>query len=444
MTRIMPRAAVIAGAGILAAALAATVPAGAQSLPDPRRLPSLFGPGSSDGRQQLDLTVTALAANADDIVLQDVESGLSGLSPHGSGTYESASVQLGYVRRFRSSTFSANGRSVAQHFQGLGNPVGFQRALSVGYDVHRRGTRIAVGQSVNQFPLFALQPVPSLFNADVAELAPPVADDAVASVSARRYITSADMTQMLGGRASLAASLRIVNTSLDGGAATLRQDIASAHLTYHLTRDLGLVTGYGVQRGSYRFPIGTTDRTDIQNIDLGLSYNRALSFSRRTSVTMSSGPVLVRNPVTRTTEYTLGGEARINHQMRRSWQATAAYTRGVTFMDGFGSPFLGDTIAANIGGNLRRRVELTLGGGFWRGTVVGAPGDQTGAPSDRSESVNGTSRLTIVLSQTTALTGEYRYVHYQLSALPLFAGVPLWIDRGSVRVSIDLRIPFIH
>ena len=51
----------------------------------------------------------------------------------------------------------------------------------------------------------------------------------------------------------------------------------------------------------------------------------------------------------------------------RSWQATAAYTRGVTFIDGFTSPFLGDTVAVNLGGNLRRRAGLTFGGGFWSG-----------------------------------------------------------------------------
>lgn len=414
----------------------------AQALPTERRTGDLFGGHGRESHERLDLTVSILGAYDDDLlndlILPTLGAGANGLAaPQKGGTYESVSAQLAYVKKFRESTFGASGRTMAQHLQGIGRDISYQHAAALGYDLHHRGTQISVQQTYTAFTLFALQTTPSLFRSDVAALPSLVTDEAVASAPGWRSVSGIDLSQSLGPRVTLTASATMGYTNIDSTAGRLRQDLAAARLTFHLTRDLGLVTGYQVERGDFSGFAGS-ERVDVQNVDLGLHYDHALSFSRRTTVGFSSGPVLVRDPVRGTTQYTMGGETRLNHQLGRTWQATAAFNRGVTFVDGFMSPFLGDTVAVNIGGALSRRTELTVGGSAWNGRVV-----QSGQPAtDRNESLTGTSRLRILLSPSMALTAEYRYFHYRFNAAPVLIGtLPPWADLNSVRIGFDIGLP---
>ncbi len=412
------------------------------TLPAERRTDDEFGSPDHDSRQRLDLTVSAVGAYDDDLlndlVLPTLGAGSNVLvAPQRGGTYESLSAQLAYTRKFRESTFAASGRSMAQHLQGLGQDITYQHEAALGFDFHRRGTQIALQQSYTAFSLYAIQTAPSLFQADIAALPLLATDEAIAASPGWRSVSSLEFNQTLSRRVMLSASSTLWYTSIDNTAAKLRQDLASAHITYQFKRDLGLVTGYQVQRGDYQSVFGV-QRVDVQNIDLGLRYNHALSFSRRTTVGFSSGPVLVQDPQTGTTQYTVGGEARLNHQLGRTWQATAAVSRGVTFVDGFQSPFLGDTVAVNLGGLLRRRVEFSIGGSAWRGRIL----QSTDPSADRNETATGTSRLRMVLTPSIALTAEYRYFHYRFSVMPLLiAGIQPRTDLNSVRVGVDFGLP---
>jgi hypothetical protein len=61
---------------------------------------------------------------------------------------------------------------------------------------------------------------------------------------------------------------------------------ANAGVRWSLTRNLGLRTGYGYQTATY----GVDARTlGYHNIDVGVDYNKALSFSRRTTLSFGTG-----------------------------------------------------------------------------------------------------------------------------------------------------------
>ncbi len=418
----------------------------AQLFPIEGRVPSLFASGGDGGRQRLDMTVSTQAVSENDLILPDLQSGF-GLSPVPSNTFESVGVDLSYVRTFRESKFGVTGRTVLQSFPTVGSALSVQRAVSVAYDLQHRGTHLSMQQSVNRFPLFSPDTAPGVFGGDVGAtavaLAPaPVQNEAVASISALDATTNVSLSQSLGRRVTLTSIGVVSYTTLGDSAASMRMYDASANLTFQLTRDVGLVAGYGVQQGSYRFAtVPVPSLFNLQNVNLGLAYQHALSFSRRTSIGFSSGPMLIRDPRNDVTQYVMGGEAHLTHQIGRTWQATASFNRSVTFLEGFLSPFLGDAGTATLGGQLSRRVTLSMIGSAWFGRdVSGGP-----ASANWNQSAVGGVQTRIALSRTMAFTTDARYTRYRFATLPAFVtAVPLWIDQPSVRVGFDLWLPLFH
>ena len=417
--------------------------ASAQIFPLGGRVPSLFASGGDGGRQHLDLTISTEAVSENDLILPDLQSGF-GLSPVPSNTFESAGMDLSYVRTFRESKFGVTGRTVVQSFPTARSAVSVQRAVSLAYDLQHRGTHLSVQQSVNSFPLFSPDTAPDVFGpASGAASAPvPVQNEAVASIAALDSTTNVSLSQSLGRRVTLTSIGRVSYTTLGDNAASLRLYDVSGSLTYQLTRDVGLVTGYGVQQGSYRFATAPAPSLlNLQNINLGINYQRALSFSRRTSVGFSSGPMVIRDPLHGVTQYAMGGEAHLTHEIGRTWQATASFNRSVTFLEGFLSPFLGDAGTATVSGQLSRRVTLSMIGSAWFGRDVSGGS----ASANWNQSAVGGMQTRIALSRTTAFTADARYTRYRFATTPAFiTAAPLWIDQPSIRVGFDLWLPLFH
>jgi hypothetical protein len=444
MTRLMRLRACVAAMALMTVCAAGVSPLGAQELPAERRLPLLTGGAVSTPDQRLDLSVSVLAGVADDDA-SDFGRGFGRTAPQERNTYESLGLQLGYVRKFQLSTLAVAGRGVGRYFQGAGGRMHVQPAVSGGYDFRRRGTRVLLEHVANQFPLFAAGAgiATRLFSTGLAELPAVASDDASVAMAARRYSTSASFAQEIGVRFALTAEATAVYTTVNGGAATLRQNIGLARLTYRLTRDVGIIGGYRGQQGAYRFAAGGgPTRVDVHDIDLGLAYDRPLSFSRRTRMGFSVRPVAIRDLQGRSMRYAVGGEARVNRELGRTWQGTAGFSRGVTFVDGFTAPFFGDTIAVSVSGNLQRRVAVTLGGDYWSGRATPSAGGE--AAADRSRRATATGRIDIALSPTAVFIAEYRYFHsrFDAAAVPVI-GLARQIDRSSLRVGVDVRLPLL-
>lgn len=436
----MPRASVRLGAAVCAAMVVAAG-AAAQSLPEARRTPALLG-GTGDGHREADVVVSSWAATDDELAASQMDGEVAGLSSRRSRGYQSIGLRFGYLERFHRSTLAVTGRAAAQRFGGLTSDVAVQRAAGAGWDVHGRRSRLLLQQDVAAFPLYGLSSGVTLFAPALGEAPTEVADEALAAMRAIRSSSAADFRYTAGRRLTFETSGRFTSTRLDGSQAQLRQASGAAHLTLSMGRDVSLVTGYGVQQGRYRLLGVAAPPADIQNIDLGLDYHRALSVSRRTTVGFSSGPVVVRDRLGRTMRTVLGGQARLNHQIGRTWQATAAFVRSVAFLDAFVSPMVTDGLRVNVGGLVRRRVELMLAADGLHGRAATAT-IGSGAES-RTDSATGTARMAVGLSRATALTVEYRYQYSRMDGTALAGTLPRGLDRQSVRVGVDVRVPLLR
>lgn len=433
---------VVAGVVCLLAGTAAE----AQVLAAPAQRPSqgLFGRGTR-GDQTLDLTVSAVGGY-DDNLLSTESIGLVNSPPEKSGLYEGLTGRLAYMKTFRDSAFGAAARSSLHYYPSLNEIVGQQHTATAGLLVQRQHGRISVTQTFGLFPLYSVAAIPGLFSPELTDLPPVLTEDvAVVRSEARNFATSASFTQLLSARLAFTASARIENTNYVEQKIHQREDRAAGHLVYHLTRDFGVVAGYEYQRGVYTLAGRSREAAHVHNFDVGIDFNRALSLSRRTTVGVSTGSVSLQGDHGRR-EHKLRGSARLNHEIGRTWQATAALYRGVSFIEGFRYPFLATTLSANIAGDLSRRMGLTFGGSYWTGqNESGGHHGGTGLAAGRNESYSATTRLRIAVSRSMALSTQYIFSHYRFASAPsLIVGFPDWTDRQSVRVGLDLQLPLVR
>src|SRR5262249_37939686 len=156
------------------------------------------------------------------------------------------------------------------------------------------------------------------------------------------------------------------------------------------------------------------------NIDTGVDYRHALSFSRHTTVDFSVGSSLVNLPEVGTAgsprgaavgreslQYQATGDLGLSHDIGRSWRARIAYKRRISFVEACGDPVLTSALRVSLDGFAWRRVDLRLSGGATIGDAA-----TTQSVRDSLHSYDGAIRVRLGMSSVTALYCEYVYYRY--------------------------------
>ncbi len=326
----------------------------------------------------------------------------------------------------------------SSYYSSLGDFVSVQHSAAIGTSLHFGATRVTVSQTLAYLPLFAFVSGPRLFDPGLAALPSTISDSAIVRRDERLYGSSVGVTQGLGQRTSLSFSASRENADFVDESTGLTSNSVGGRVSRNLTRDVSLVAGYSYQQGTYRLASAAPQVTRLHNIDLGVDYNHALGQTRRTTIGFTTGSTAVED-TGRTSQYRLTGSARLNREIGRTWHATAAYNRGVGFIDGFQQPFFSDAFAGSVGGTLKGTFELALVGSYSTGYLGLA------ASSNKSSSSNGSARMRIALSRFAAISGEYVVYHYafeRATALP--DGVPPSLSRRGARIGLDLWLPLIR
>ena len=171
-----------------------------------------------------------------------------------------------------------------------------------------------------------------------------------------------------------------------------------------------------------------------------MDYNKALSFSRRTTLTFSTGTAAVNSG--RDTSFNLTGTARLNHEIGRTWTASAGYSRSVQFVDLLLVPVLYDSLDASIIGLLNRRVEVQAGARASIGTIaIGSQGsrgdfDTFQATGQRVVRVEPVHRSWGPRIRSIAIDS--------IDCVQLPLGVPRNIDRQSIRAQVSFWAPIMN
>jgi hypothetical protein len=196
--------------------------------------------------------------------------------------------------------------------------------------------------------------------------------------------------------------------------------------------------GYKEQVSNYPSPTGVNSQYTFRTLDAGVNYSRPLSISRRTTMSVSTGSAAYAN--TTETFYTVTASASLNHEINRTWVASAVYSRGLSVVVGFPEPFFSDAVTATIQGRLARRVTLVGNTGLSNGHVG------LGSATNNYNSIQATSRVEwTVKSDRIAVYGNYFYHAYQFDQAPsTLTPIPSQVNRNGVSAGLLFRIPLLR
>lgn len=376
----------------------------------------------------------------------------SNLALQQGSSYTGANIGAGYAMTGRRGDFSTSGQTILNYYQG--NGIGFldsyggsaAGSLTFGPKTTLSGSGMASYAPFFNFASFApLTAGVGTPLSDVTPVGPSVPSTATASAArpTYRYTGSISLRRSIGRRSSFAAHSNFYHTLVQGTLTTTTQSTGAVY-TQSLSRYLSAKAGYQYQTVNLS---GTGATPTVgHNLDVGVDYNRPLSFSRRTTLQFGTGStVFARNQSWVQQQantpssafgyvFYLQGFANLDHDMGRTWKARLAYHRDWHAVQGFGAPFFSDAVTTSLGGHISRRTNLSLTAAYVQGTF--GLGTQ-----QKNTSHTETAWLTYMLSrswQTFAHYAYYGYVYDPTVTLPV--GLPPNLGRHTAQVGLTWRL----
>lgn len=418
----------------------------------------IFGSPSSPNPQSLVLSGSLFGSHDDNVLAGLVDRNTQDWRVQRRGAYGAAHAGLDYafsrtgtrvsfgaqtggqVRYYRHTDLS----NVAPHYNAGANlRVALSRSTTLSADhrfLYSREYRLST------FPAAAGE----AFAEDVSSVANP--DYEIFQLPSLRNSTRVSFTQNFGRRASLTAgyglrSLDFLDDTADEQAVNrqlrdYRTQSASVGFQYSrpFTPHTSLNLGYRLRISDSRQ--GTGEPPAMHDVNAGLSYSRALSFSRRTSLSFSTGSAVAVSEDILESEsrmrVRLTGNLSLVHELGRTWTAQVVYNRGFTFHEGFNEPFFSDRVTAGIGGLVTRRLSLSADSAWVLSELNG--GGRTGQTG-----FTGNARGTYALNRYLALFAQYLYYSYEFEGdVPLDPRFPRALDRQGIRVGITTSVPLLR
>lgn len=366
------------------------------------------------------------------------------------GGYGIYDADLAYTHNGKDVQFTASGFTSGRYYQDgglLGATQSGSFALSAPMG---RRVRVHFDETVSYTPSYVGGLFPSVLTPlePVSDAGSPLTDQH-ATISN----TGAQMDIGLGRHTTVELLGTYEYGSLEetGGASVLRSYSGGGRLRHGLSRYASLRVGYVYQQGNYG---GSFSRPiTIHNIDIGVDYSRPLSLSRHTQLTIGTGSSLVSAPVTQTLggtasqsandtqlQYRFTADVGLTHQFARTWQARAAYNRGMEFIPGLSQPVFTDAVRMSTSGFLSRRVDLMAD----TGVSIGQSGVAT-TGSDQLHAYTATVRLRWALARSWAAYAEYNFYDQDLGqALDSQSTIPSIVQRNSVSAGLTMWLPILR
>src|SRR5688572_4145324 len=416
---------------VLSAFLSAV--AHAQDARPARPYRGLFAGGLDDSEQSLTLNASAGSGWYQSVVAD--EKGRSLLVGGGPGDFQgaasTASAVLSYSLNASRASVGASAGTTALYHRRVTDRVLRREYATV-------GTSAAIGAGFTVQAAASYQPY-SLRSLFPTLMGPRLGDPAIADedfpASAAQYLAysaGTEFSRRLTRRQTFVAGYEYGRREASGEIGRHQRQSAHAGVTRELSRDLKLHVGYGYTAASYD---GRTDPVVNHRLDLGVNYSRALSFSRRTTLTFGSGTSAAGASRGASLRYRATGNARLNHEIGRSWNATISYNRGLQFVDAWPEPVFSDSGAARLGGLITRRLDVEL-------TARALRGGRNAGRYGEVESYHGVAAVRAALTRHVGAALTYSYYRHRFGdALALAPGFPHDFDGQLIRASINVWAP---
>jgi hypothetical protein len=331
----------------------------------------VFGGGVSDTEQLLTLGAN-IGGGFDSSLLTATSptAGDASAVQRTQSSFAQGSVNLDYSLNRRSIGFTASGGTAASYYPVIKyRPVAARHYVNAGGS-YQMSTRASVTgrYSLDFRPFQPLTVLPGPVVGDAALGPTNLFDNAFGgeSESFRSESVNAAFTYGLSHRVDLSGSYGFWRSRSSAAAYNYGTHQAGARATFGLTRNLGVYGGY---RFGWSNPdlVTTLPGYETHNIDFGLTFSKPLSLTRKTTLSFGTGTSGVTDGHTST--YTITGNVRLNHEIGRSWHASAGYMRDAQFDQTFQQPVFSDALGADIGGMITRRLRFDAGGGTSFGRV---------------------------------------------------------------------------
>lgn len=336
-----------------------------------------------------------------------------------------------------------NVASAGRYFDGSGAGWSFVNYggadLGVAIPISQR-TRLATRASASYQPVSATTLFPDLFR---TEGPPPLPTEFDLSTPLDAYVESrvgVDLFRALSRASSVTVGYgRLYRGPLSGNAAQ-NSDSAYGRFGRTLTRWMGLRLGYEYaarRRAGGALPDGTSATlSEERRIDFGVDIRKSLRFSRRTTLSISSGTAALSDG--RDTRFGLVGSVDLSHEFKRTWRSGLTYHRRAEFMQVFAQPTFADSITGSIEGQPFSRVAVTGGtGASW-----GRLGLSSTANSYRAaQAAVGAS---INLTRLFSIRADYAYYRFRFATselLPL--GIGSRVHRHHFQIGTGLNLPLL-
>ena len=399
--------------------------------PRPVRGPSRAEP-RGDRHQSLDLTIGLTAAGDNNLVAERAK---TSLDPHfqKSAIHSGLRSDLVYASRGSRLSFDLKGGTSLRYYPELHDRTTVLHHAGLGVSSALwPGAKLNVGQTMSYSPYYTLNffsPTDGLSTSGEFPLAS--ADYAVFTRKVFSYQTSADLTQALTRRSSLAITYGLRTTNfVERDDPDLKAERMGATLVHQLGNGASFHAGYGISIGHLA---GQVTRRS-HDLDVGVDYARGLSLTRRMKLGFGSGSSIV--PVEHATHYRARGNATLTYEIGRTWGAQLTYTRGLEFIEYDSDPSFFDAVNVNVAGNLGRRLELSLSAAYSTGQV---------GITERGrgfERYTGSSQLRVAMTRYAAAQFQYFYYGYHFApGLDLPTDYPRGLGRHGVRAGLTYRAP---
>ncbi|HSK08254.1 MAG TPA: hypothetical protein VK911_01660 [Vicinamibacterales bacterium] len=423
----------------------------------------LFGGNAADptSNKSLDLNVSFYGAYDDNVLADRGQQGGGFIDPRvqKSGGYGGGDLSLGFGARGERASLNLSGSTSYRYYPSMDSLTGFNYSGSAGFSLRLSGrTTFRASESIGYSRFYSFGSFPGLAPQVPGDLIATSTDFSLVERPAVSLFTSAALDHRLTQRATFTANYHLRHVDYREEDRPLRDWGGGAGLSYRLSRRASARLGYHYRRGTYGLYYGGRP-IEGHDIDVGVDYSRSLSISRRTTFGFSTGSSIYRtfdpgyepaeggsggstNPADYRlrTRYMLTGNAFLNREIGRTWNARLNYNRGLHFVEGFPEPFFSDMVTMGVGGQAGRRTSITLSGAYTDGEMGWAA-----VRSRNYEMYTGTAGIQVAVTRMTALYVNYFYYHYQFDeGVPMPPGMGRGLDRNGIRGGLTLWLPLLR
>ena len=392
----------------------------------------LFGGGVGDTAQTLTFegafgvgtggTHPSIASGAENLALQ----GTGNLTTSGSLDY---SLSRGGV------TINVSNKVLADYYQHpSGNKILPRDIASAGVSFSLGRTGVGVGATYKNVPELSAS---DFFDGEPAEVIPLNQNVPLTFERYSRYGTTLDISQPLTRRLRTGAGVSYARGMIQSRAWTISTYYGS--VGYSIGKGLGAYVEYkdGGQRDETPGAPRTLDRHP--RTGFGIDYSKPLSFSRRTTLSFTTGTAGMHDRSLDEMRYQLVGSVTLNREIGRTWLASVSYARDLRYIESLGEPLLSNYMNLGLRGSISHRVQF----GAWFGGSSGTLGSSKESLS-QTDTYFGSAQASVALTRLLGLTIDYGYYDYALPSHELLGDATGASGKYQVvRAYLQLWLPLI-